>query len=167
MLWPYHAQGSLPCRYGSFLPKWHRSKLWSAQFHPPPSPLGGADYQRPAEVVHLIRRLSPPSLMAHGCCMYYRRCRATPCAKLIESEYSTPQDWNCPPLFPFLPLVSRDVRLAARAVCPNLPPSNLITPPADRDRPWMEDKRRSGSFGSIGCKTNHGIRVTQQQQRTS
>ena len=89
LLWPYHARGSLPCRYGSFLPKWHRSKLWSAQFHPPLNLgeiTGGSAVSGSSAFDKMSLSLSlPPSPMAHGCCMYYRRCRATPCAALLGS----------------------------------------------------------------------------------
>ena len=180
LLRPHHAQGSRSCRYGSFRPKWHRGKLWSAQFRPPlnserlpaaasSSPVVRTTFDKTSlsHSASLSLLVSSLLVVAHGCCMYYRRCRATPyvgCAALLAAlvESDCAQDCNC--LLPFsLPPPS------LHATDPTLPPSNLITLPADREfgiaDGWGTKKGADHSARLRESKTNHGngVRVTQKR----
>ena len=158
LLWPHHAQGSLSCRYGSFRPKWHRSKLWSAPLRSSPPNLGEITGSPAAygsstfDKTSLSYAPSPPHSLSWplgAVCITVVAGKRPPLRSFLHRIRVPSQDWNCSLPIPHLPS-SRNVRQADLALSNRLqssllPYSNLITSNADLDRLWIEDKRLSGS----------------------
>ena len=189
LLWPHHAQGSRSCRYGSFRPKWHRDKLWSAQFRPPLNSerLPAADTAAAASSSVVRTTFDKTSF--------------SPSPTLPDSLSSFPPSWSWPmgvvcitvaavqhPTYvaprSWLPSSNPSAPKIAIAFSPFyslhppcmhptlLPPSNLITLPADREfgtadgsegarkeGGWMDRGQRRKRIIPLGCERARPITV--------